>query len=372
MRSRRRRTNGVNANQVDVSLTLEPYESVLLVFQAEKRALPPRIEGALKAAREIAVELDPSVKEPPLPQLKAGVTAPTPTPAPGAKGAKGGTKSGAKGGKGTKAGVSRQSLADCAWVWYPEPGASGVNAPAGERYFRGVLTLPENAVIARARFQISADNGFALKINGQAAGKSDAEGESWRGAQILDVARLLQPGKNLVTVAAINGTDKPSPAGLIGKLTIGLAGGTTQTLRIDGSWKASDKKQEGWDSAAFDDKAWKNARVVARYGEMPWGTLGIGGARARRPQLTLGPVAAHPFNGKCEVPADVLTGKSRVFLVCGEIAPEAAARVTINGTYAGGFIEKPLRLDVTQQLKSGANTIRIEPFTPASVKLAVE
>jgi hypothetical protein len=38
----------LSENQVDVTLTLEPSESVVLVFQKDKRALPPRLQGTLK------------------------------------------------------------------------------------------------------------------------------------------------------------------------------------------------------------------------------------------------------------------------------------------------------------------------------------
>jgi hypothetical protein len=91
-----------------------------------------------------------------------------------------------------------------------------------------------------------------------------------------------------------------------------------------------------------------------------------GGKQTRSPIA-----AADVFVGRCELPADVDLAKSRVILVMDDIAPEEAARVTVNGTYAGGFIGKPFRLDVTALLKSGANTIRIEPFAPKTAHLAV-
>ena len=34
-----------------------------------------------------------------------------------------------------------------------------------------------------------------------------------------------------------------------------------------------------------------------------------------------------------------------------------------------GFIGKPPRLEISKHLKPGANTLRIEPFAPASVRL---
>ena len=54
-----------------------------------------------------------------------------------------------------------------------------------------------------------------------------------------------------------------------------------------------------------------------------------------------------------------------------EVAPETAARVTVNGQDAGGIIGKPLRLNVARYLKPGPNTIRIEPFAPKAARLMV-
>ena len=80
---------------------------------------------------------------------------------------------------------------------------------------------------------------------------------------------------------------------------------------------------------------------------------------------------ADPFDATCTVPADIDLATSRVYLELDELAPEAAASVTVNGKYAGGFIGKPFRLDVTKHLKTGPNTIRIVPFSPKSAKLVV-
>jgi hypothetical protein len=45
--------------------------------------------------------------------------------------------------------------------------------------------------------------------------------------------------------------------------------------------------------------------------------------------------------------------------------------VTVNGLDAGGFIGTPSRLEITRHLKPSANTLRIEPFAPESVRLAI-
>ncbi len=87
-------------------------------------------------------------------------------------------------------------------------------------------------------------------------------------------------------------------------------------------------------------------------------------------QITLSPVKADPFFGHCEIAAADLN-KARVYLELGALAPETAARITVNGNSPGGFISKPARLEISQHLKPGANTFRIEPFAPESVSLVI-
>jgi hypothetical protein len=86
---------------------------------------------------------------------------------------------------------------------------------------------------------------------------------------------------------------------------------------------------------------------------------------ARPGPVTRSPVSSNPFHGKCEM--DILP--KRAVLELDGLVPEAAARVTVNGQFAGGFIGKPFRLDVTKHPKPGANRISIEPFAPKTARL---
>jgi len=319
--------------QVELSLTLEPNESVLLVFQAKKRALPPRPEpnrgSGLKA---IVVTRDPTPAQPePLPPIDS---------------------------------APALTLRNCAWFWYPEsPEFDPVQAALpGTRYFRKKVTLPAAEKIKRATFIGTADNSFTLFINGQQAGQSDSSPEGWRNPVTLDVTTLLHPGTNQLAIAAVNGGDKPNPAGLIGRLSIELESSPTTIAIITEAWKVSAQKTEHWTEADFNDWAWPAARELVPFGGAPWGTLG--GA------LTLSPVKADPFFGHCDV-ANADLKKARVFLELGTLTPETAARITVNGNSAGGFIGKPTRLEISKYLKPGANTFRIEPFAPESVRLVI-
>jgi len=316
--------------QVELGLTLEPNESVLLVFQPKARALPPRREpGSPAAFRTIAVTRDPA----PAPPDPASALDDAPVPA----------------------------LRGCSWTWHPETG-SGSDAPPGTRFFRKQLRIPGGAVIRKAAFIGTADNGFTLFVNGKEAGKGDASAEGWRNPVELDVTRLLVPGVNQLAIAALNAGDKPNPAGLLGRLKVELASGPALTERIDKTWKSSSEKSEHWTEAGFEDSAWPAARELAAFGAAPWGMLSG--------QLTLSPAQADPFAGHCELAESDLAG-SRVYLEAGGISPETAARVTINGKDAGGFIGSPSRLEISRCLKPGVNNLRIEPFAPESVRLAV-
>jgi hypothetical protein len=318
--------------QTELALTLAPNDSVLLVFQPDKRPLPMRVEPDAKlAGRPIPLERDPTPVEPE-PTLE---TAPQKT----------------------------QALEDCSWIWYPEGNPAQI-APPGTRYFRKQIQVPAASKIKKAEFCGTADNSLVLFVNGKEAGRSDDSGEGWRQPVQLDVSAFVRPGANQLAISAVNATDKPSPAGAIGRLVIEFEQGAPLAVPLDGTWKAANKAEAGWNEAGFDDAAWPAALVVARFGGGPWGRLGGG-------QLTLSPVKAAPFLGYCELAADIDLTRSRVFVEMDDLAPETAARVTVNGQYAGGFLGAPLRLAITPHVKVGRNVVRIDPFAPSTARLVI-
>ncbi|HNQ87418.1 MAG TPA: glycosyl hydrolase [Verrucomicrobiota bacterium] len=314
-----------------VSLTLEPNESVLLVFQPQKRPIPPRDRlGAGSKTREIPVARQP-VAPPPEPMLEP-------------------------------ASPFQKLFQGRSWVWYPE-GNPAQAAPPGVCGFRRTIELPEGRKPAQALFAGTADNSFVLFVNGAEAGRSDSSSEGWRNPVQLDLKAHLRPGANVLAIRAINASTQPNPAGLLGCLRVEFDTGEPLVVPVDRSWKTSRDPVGGWTAAAFDDSGWKPAAEAAPYGSAPWSAVGVG-------PLTLSPVKADPFVGSCQIPAD-LDWRRGVHLVMDGVAPEAAARVTLNGRDAGGAIGLPLRLDVSPYLKTGANTVRIEPFAPRTVRLVV-
>ncbi len=310
---------------VELTMALEPSESVLLVFQQTQRKLPARIEPhGVQPTRTVALTRDalPPVVEPTLDDAASQAT---------------------------------RSLNKLCWVWYPEPNANSAAAP-GKCCFRKQFTTPSAGKIQQATFVGTADNSFVLYVNGREAGRSDDSGEGWRNPAQLDVRALLEAGANQLAVEALNATSKPSPAGLIGVLIVRLDDGNTMAVPVDASWKVARSAAEGWAQSSFDDSRWQSARQVAKFGDAPWGKLSA--------TLTLSPVRADPFEGHCEITAGANAGNARAYLELDGLAPEEAARITVNGKDAGGFIGRPLRLDVTGHLVPGTNRVRIEPFAP--------
>jgi hypothetical protein len=77
------------------------------------------------------------------------------------------------------------------------------------------------------------------------------------------------------------------------------------------------------------------------------------------------------FQGEVNISADSLKSGRRAYLVC-HMSPDAgedAAAVRVNGEYAGGFIGKPYRVEISSRLKAGSNTVTIEPFPVSQVRL---
>ncbi len=315
--------------RTDLTLTLEPNESVLLVFQQSTRALPPRepIEARL-GARSIPLIRQPA-PVPPEPKLDAESP-------------------------------FHQFFAGRFWAWYPE-GNPAQAAPPGPCHFRKPIALPGERKLSKAIFAGTADNSFVLYVNGSEAGRSDASGEGWRHPVELDVTGHMKTGVNLLAIQAVNASDRPNPAGLLGCLRVEFQSGDPLVVPVDSTWRVSREAPEGWTLAGYNDADWKWADEVALYGNAPWSTVGLG-------PLTLSPAKADPFEGSCDVPTDVDLGR-RVYLVLDGLEPEAAARVTINGKEAGGVIGNPLMLEVSTFLKYGANSVRLEPFTPRSARL---
>ncbi|MHB1033198.1 MAG: family 78 glycoside hydrolase catalytic domain [Pirellulales bacterium] len=163
------------------------------------------------------------------------------------------------------------SFEGCKWVWFAEAGSDIKNAPAGSRFFRRSVALPQDATIKRARLLLAVDDQFTLFVNGKEAAKSSGQTDAWRQPAMLDLTRFIAPGVNTLALAATN--TKESPAGVIGKLVIEPKQGAPVVVLVDGQWKAANQEQPGWQTPGFADSAWAAAKEIAAAGDQPWGAL---------------------------------------------------------------------------------------------------
>jgi alpha-L-rhamnosidase len=158
------------------------------------------------------------------------------------------------------------SFEGCPWVWYPEPGKNArQSAPKGTRVFRHTVSIPADRVVSRARFLITADDGYELFVNVKPAGR----GAGYNQPQVAEITNHLVPGKNTLAISATNGSD--GPAGLVGRVVIDLDNGQSIVQNIDAAWKSFDKTVANWNRPDFDDSAWPKAVVIGVMGDQPWG-----------------------------------------------------------------------------------------------------
>ncbi len=160
----------------------------------------------------------------------------------------------------------KPSLENASWIWTRER-TTGLAAPGGTRYFRLKFDLPADARIQEAKALVAADNRFSLRVNGKSAGS----GDSWSKIDVIDVAKLLRPGKNVAAISATNDGNAPNDAGLIGAILVTLSDGKKLEIKLDHKTTYAIAQQPGWDGVDFDDSAWRQVRVLGAIGIGSWG-----------------------------------------------------------------------------------------------------
>jgi len=143
------------------------------------------------------------------------------------------------------------------WIW---------GAEANSRY---VLRTEFEGTAKSARLQASCDNLMTVWLNGQKIGS----GDEWQSPLQADVAKHLQPGKNVIQAEVAN---QGGPSGFVLKLALTQPDGKTQFVVTDKTWQAGDKK---------DGTSWNPVKIVAKLGDQPWGDVFSGvpaGATATR------------------------------------------------------------------------------------------
>ena len=216
------------------------------------------------------------------------------------------------------------------WIWHP------VDSKA-----KGKVTFTSKIDVASAdaaEIVFSCDNEAYIYVNGKEVAKQKT-GEDNGGWRLPTKAKFpLKAGTNEIKVLADNVL--PGYAGFVCsiKWSAGL-------LLSDG---------QAWNVCREGEVAVK-PREICRYGHGVWGRLGPASKIMRSP-------FSESVATELAFTLPALKPGVRVYLACDDVEGERSAAVTVNGAFAGGFIGKPYRLDVTKSVRVGANTLEAKPF----------
>ena len=157
----------------------------------------------------------------------------------------------------------------------------------------------------------------------------------------------LKAGRNEVTVLADNAL--PGDAGFV----CSIRWPSGMLLSDADSWKV-----------CRDGESAVKPRNICSYGRGVWGRLGTAS------KFTSSPFAESVAT-ELAFTLPALQPGERVYLACDDVEGEKSAAVTVNGAFAGGFIGKPYRLDITRSVKAGANALETKPFRLKKPRIVV-
>lgn len=172
------------------------------------------------------------------------------------------------------------SFASSTWIWAAEASSyTPPDAPAGDRAFRMARGSPSGLSAAWASVLMTADNNFALYVNGQAVGvgiNSTSLGEGWQTATRFD-GIALSPSSNLFSILATNlagsGAGGSSSAGLLVTVQILYSDGSTELLRSSNELWLASTHDDNFAQGTVDSSLWSKAIGVGAYPTSPWGVI---------------------------------------------------------------------------------------------------
>ena len=129
------------------------------------------------------------------------------------------------------------------WIWLDE-GNPEHSAATGDVHFLYTWDIPDVRSISTARIEATADNAFALNING----KQVLSGDNFNIVCAADILSALRRGANTIQVIASNASDTPNPAGFIAAMRLSRSDGTSAVIVTDQEWNAS-RDGVGWSAA---------------------------------------------------------------------------------------------------------------------------
>lgn len=163
------------------------------------------------------------------------------------------------------------NLTGSSWIWYSgknnQTAADGGLA-AGTVYFRSLFTPKAGKTVESAYFVFTADDYGTLYVNGTAALDIPNQTDIWKVGNVVNITEVLTSGQNVIAAKITNALT--GYAGFVGKLFVTYTDGTTETKGTDRTWKVSTSGPSGWNTADYDDSAWKTPDQYVSYGGAPW------------------------------------------------------------------------------------------------------
>lgn len=174
--------------------------------------------------------------------------------------------------------VNALMLDQSRWIWTAETDPS-LKAPSGIRYFQRTVLLPADRKIKLAVCEITADRSFDFYVNGKKAASGGGQ------ASFSEITKLLNPGKNVLSVEITRDEKSPNPAGLIGALRVDFESGESINIVSDSSWESSSARPAEWPLEKMNSAAWASAKVLGNYGDEPWKKRIVRATESNHPPL---------------------------------------------------------------------------------------
>ena len=154
-----------------------------------------------------------------------------------------------------RADMDRRSPWSAEWIWHP----SMLDRDHVRVYLRHRFDLPAGA-IKSAVLQLTADDGYSLKVNGSELHRTFGEADGWRTPEVLDMRPALKAGRNEIRVVA---EDAASAQGFIALGAVVFADGDQTIIRTSSRWEA----------AVSPEGDWVSAESLGTPPCLPWGDL---------------------------------------------------------------------------------------------------
>ncbi len=151
--------------------------------------------------------------------------------------------------------VKRSQWFRGSWIW-----ASTGMEPFGPVWFQREFDLEELPL--QAKLMVGADDGCKVWINGAAA---DLETSDWVRPGLADVAGLLRPGRNVISIRVVNDAVW---GGLIAELCYISGDGRENWVVSDGQWT---KLERGGAAPPAPEAITESVSVLGVPPQMPWG-----------------------------------------------------------------------------------------------------